>query len=224
MSRAGVPLAGGRGAGPIGGTATGQPPAEEDAVRRLSWARAAGVAGATAGLSALGVAGAGIAAATTHAQAAASGRGTIYVTHVNGPSSVPFPYMDTVTPVKGGAVLPAVTVGDEPSAIAAAPNGKTVYVTNTGAGTVGRTVTPIRVATNKAGKAIKVGKSPVAIAITPNGRTAYVVNSGSASVTPIRAAANKAGKAIAVGKLPEAIVIAPNGKTAYVASQNAGTV
>ena len=37
-------------------------------------------------------------------------------------------------------------------------------------------MTPIRTATNKAGKAIKVGGRPVAIAITPNGKTAYVVN------------------------------------------------
>jgi len=193
-------------------------------VRRLSWARAAGVAGATAGLSALGVAGAGIAAATTHAQAAASGRGTIYVTHVNGPSSVPFPYMDTVTPVKGGAVLPAVTVGDEPSAIAAAPNGKTVYVTNTGAGTVGRTVTPIRVATNKASKAIKVGKSPVAIAITPNGRTGYVANAQSDTVTPFATATGQAGHAIKVGQDPDVIAITPNGKTVYVVNAISNTV
>ena len=53
------------------------------------------------------------------------------------------------------------------------------------------TVTPIRTATNKAGKAIKVGSGPKAIAITPNGKTAYVASTGSDTVTPIRTATNK---------------------------------
>jgi YVTN family beta-propeller protein len=47
--------------------------------------------------------------------------------------------------------------------MAITPNGRALYVTNGGAGTV----TPISTATNKAGRAIRVGISPVAIAITP---------------------------------------------------------
>src|SRR5580704_4927196 len=60
-------------------------------------------------------------------------------------------------------------------------------------------VTPVNLATRKAGGAIAVGADPAAIAITPNGRTAYVVNSGSGTVTPITTATRKAGKAIRVG-------------------------
>jgi YVTN family beta-propeller protein len=93
-------------------------------------------------------------------------------------------------------------------------------------------VTPIRTATNTAGKAIAVGKDPVAIAITPNGKTAYVANAGSGNgpsdtVTPIRTATDKAGKAITVGgygAFPGAIAITPNGKTAYVTNVGSGTV
>ena len=44
------------------------------------------------------------------------------------------------------------------------------------AGALSNTVTPIAVATNKAGMAIKVGHKPDAIAITPNGKTVYVAN------------------------------------------------
>jgi DNA-binding beta-propeller fold protein YncE len=69
-------------------------------------------------------------------------------------------------------------------------------------------VTPIRTATNTAGKAIGVGNLPWAIAITPNGKTAYVVNSGG-TVTPIRTATSTAGNAINVGLAPVAIAITP---------------
>src|ERR1019366_5625723 len=94
------------------------------------------------------------------------------------------------------------------------------------------TVTPIRTATNKAGKAIAVGSFPFSIAITPNGKTAYVANYGSgdgpsATVTPIRTAINKAGKAITVGgygSFPGDIAITPNGKTAYAVNDASGTV
>jgi DNA-binding beta-propeller fold protein YncE len=77
-------------------------------------------------------------------------------------------------------------------------------------------VTPIRTATNTAGKAIRVGRFPVAIAITPNSKTAYVVNHGNftgspspGTVTPMRTAANKALRAIKVGNGPVAIAITP---------------
>ncbi len=70
-------------------------------------------------------------------------------------------------------------------------------------------MTPIRTATNKAGKAIKVGSYPWAIAITPNGKTAYVVNQDSGTVTPIRTATNTALQAIKVETGPIAIAITP---------------
>ena len=106
------------------------------------------------------------------------------------------------------ALLPAValtSVGSaatisSPASQARLAHPVTAYVVNGGSATV----TPIRTATNKAGKAITVGKDPVAIAITPNGQTGYVTNSRSDTVTPIRTATNKAGKAIAVGSFPSA--------------------
>jgi YVTN family beta-propeller protein len=85
-------------------------------------------------------------------------------------------------------------------------------------------VTPVNLATRKAGGAIAVGADPAAIAITPNGRTAYVVNSGSGTVTPITTATRKAGKAIRVGADPAAIAITPNGRTAYVTNSGSDTV
>src|SRR5262249_20189015 len=84
-------------------------------------------------------------------------------------------------------------------------DGGTAYVTNEDS----ESVTPIDVATNKAGPEIKVGKGPEGIAITPDGRSAYVGNFGSESVTPINVATNKAGPEIKVGKGPEGIAITP---------------
>jgi YVTN family beta-propeller protein len=80
---------------------------------------------------------------------------------------------------------------------------ETAYVVNAGSGTV----TPISVATGKAGCPIRVGDDPEAIAITPDGKTAYVLDAGSGSVTPIRTATNTAGTSIAVGTDPVAIAI-----------------
>jgi YVTN family beta-propeller protein len=85
-------------------------------------------------------------------------------------------------------------------------------------------VTPVNLATRKAGAAIPVGADPAAIAITPDGRTAYVVNSGSGTVTPITTATRTAGKAIRVGDDPAAIAITPNGRTAYVTNSGSDTV
>ncbi len=56
----------------------------------------------------------------------------------------------------------------------------TAYVANQGSGTV----TPIRTATNTAGKAIKIGDNPQSIAITPNVKTAYLATGPSWSRSP----------------------------------------
>ena len=59
-----------------------------------------------------------------------------------------------------------IKVGGGASTMAITPNGKTAYVANINYGGTG-TVTPIRTATNTAGKAISVGAEPGPIAITP---------------------------------------------------------
>jgi YVTN family beta-propeller protein len=88
----------------------------------------------------------------------------------------------------------------------------TAFVVNYGSGTV----TPVDLASKRAGAPIKVGKGPRAIAITPGGRTAYVANSGSGTVTPISTVTGRAGRPIRVGRDPRALAITPGGRTAYV--------
>jgi YVTN family beta-propeller protein len=105
-------------------------------------------------------------------------------------------------------------VGDDPTEIAVAPDGQTVYVVDSGA----NTVTPIDVATGTPGTPIPVGQDPVGIAISPDGAKAYVTNAGDGTITPIDLATNAAEAAIPAGDEPTTIAITPNGQTAYVGS------
>jgi DNA-binding beta-propeller fold protein YncE len=75
------------------------------------------------------------------------------------------------------------------------------------------TVTPIAIATNRAGAPIPVGQAPTGIAITPDGTTAYVTDLSNKSVWPLWLATRRLGHAIHVGKGPAAIAIAPSGQT-----------
>jgi YVTN family beta-propeller protein len=132
---------------------------------------------------------------------------TAYVTNLTAESVTPF---DTDT----GAVGTAIPVGDNPRAVAVAPDGATAYVVNLESDDV----TPIDTATATPGASIKVGEAPLAIAIAPDGETAYVVNVDSDEVTPIDVATDIAGTPIAVGDSPGGIAISPDGQTAYVAN------
>jgi DNA-binding beta-propeller fold protein YncE len=114
----------------------------------------------------------------------------------------------------------------------------TVYVANE----AGNTVTPIRAASNTAGRPIKVGPAPALIAISPDGQTAYVVGIGSllpgaaapVTLTAIRTATNKPGRVITVcapGNLsgaiaiaPDTIAITPDSRTVYVSCSGTGQV
>ena len=110
----------------------------------------------------------------------------------------------------GAAILPlglASTAGATVSPACRAHHA-TVYVVNQGSGTV----TPIRTATNTAGKPINVGQDPYDIAITPNGRTAYVTHVATfppGIVTPIHLPTGTAGKPIKFGQGPQVIAITP---------------
>jgi DNA-binding beta-propeller fold protein YncE len=104
----------------------------------------------------------------------------------------------------------------------------TAYVANA----ADDTVTPIRAASNTAGRPIKVGPAPALIAISPDGQTAYVVGIGSllpgavapVTLTAIRTATNRPGRVITVcppenlgGVIaPDAIAITPDSRTIYV--------
>jgi hyaluronoglucosaminidase len=99
------------------------------------------------------------------------------------------------------------------------PDSRTVYVANSGSGTV----TPIDTATARAAPPIPVGSDPVALAVTPDGRT-VVLDWAGGTVTPIDTATDTAGPPIGVGSFPSAIAVSPRGGIAYVASYGSDTV
>jgi len=86
--------------------------------------------------------------------------------------------------------------------MAVTPNGRTLYVLNSG----GDTVTPIRVATNTAGAPIPAPHQPFTLAITPNGKALYVTG-GTNLLTPIRTS-QPSRDTIVVGAAPSAFAFA----------------
>ena len=85
-------------------------------------------------------------------------------------------------------------------------------------------VTPVNLASRKAGRAIRVGADPVALAVTPDGRTAYVANSGSDTVTPIAIATATAGRPIPAGYGPDALTVTPDGTRLFVVDGNSDEI
>jgi len=120
------------------------------------------------------------------------------------------------------ALVPAPAVQGSVVSSAAARGGSppTAWVANYGSATV----TPVNLASRRAGKAIPVGADPAAVAVTPDGRTVYVANEGSGTVTPIDTATRRPGRAIKVGAAPVALAITPNGRMIYVVSEGSSTV
>ena len=109
----------------------------------------------------------------------------------------------------------------EPAAThAASPGPPTAFVVSSTAGTV----TPLTLATRRAGRPIRVGHNPQAIALSTDGAMVYVVNSGSDSVTPIQAATRRPERAIPVGDDPRGIAVVPDGGTAFVSNSRSDTV
>jgi DNA-binding beta-propeller fold protein YncE len=126
-------------------------------------------------------------------------------------------------------IVGSIALVSAPQQLAMAPNGKTVWVVSTSS-TGAEIVTPIRTATNRAGRAIRIASykyEASAIAVTPDSRLVYVASlnvSGSSNpsfagiVTPIRASTGAALKRITTGRWAFNMAVTPNGRTVYVSS------
>jgi DNA-binding beta-propeller fold protein YncE len=115
----------------------------------------------------------------------------------------------------------AIDLGAPTWAIAASPDGKTVYVASGVPGQDGQ-VTPIDTAVNGAGTPIPVGESPAALTFGPGGRTLYVLNTNDNTVTPIDVAAGTAGQPIPFQSAApdKQLLVTPDGKTAYISTSD----
>jgi DNA-binding beta-propeller fold protein YncE len=98
---------------------------------------------------------------------------TLYVAGPGGFRGDLFVHGHTVTPVSIATGVPGTPVraGDQPQALAMTPDGRTLYVADSGG-----TVTPVTVATGRPGGAIRAGHGPQALAVTPDGRALYVAD------------------------------------------------
>ncbi len=99
-----------------------------------------------------------------------------------------------------------------PKAVLALPNGKLLYVSESGSADVAI----VEVDTGKVLLRTKVGPGPAHMAITPNGNTILVLNSATGQVTFISTLNQRVLGVVAVGANPSSVVISADGKVGYV--------
>ncbi|MER6334871.1 Ig-like domain repeat protein, partial [Streptomyces sp. NPDC001034] len=98
--------------------------------------------------------------------------------------------------------------------------GSTVYVTNSGDGTVSVIDTVTQAVTNT----IIVGSSPFGVAVTPDGSQVYVANNGDGTVSVIDTATETVTNTITVGSAPVGVAVSPDGTHVYVTNNSDNTV
>jgi YVTN family beta-propeller protein len=113
-----------------------------------------------------------------------------------------------------------LSVGSEPTGIAANPTKNEVYAVNSGSGTV----TVIDAARNRVAATIPVHRKPYFISIDSTGTRAYVANSGSNNVSVIDLDKRREIRAIGVGEGPGLAKISPDGNTLVVTNRVSGSV
>lgn len=102
-----------------------------------------------------------------------------------------------------------------------ATDGRHVYVSNGGDGTVSL----VDVATNMITSKLQIGKSATGLAFTPDGKRLLVTSGGATiedkgSVRIVELSSGKMSDPIEVGRTPERVTVSPDGKRAYVVSRD----
>ncbi|HEY3773856.1 MAG TPA: alkaline phosphatase family protein [Solirubrobacteraceae bacterium] len=110
----------------------------------------------------------------------------------------------TELPTAGGPGR-QVSVGNSPVAVAVAPSGRIAYVANS----ISSTITPVNIASGRAGRPISVGKDtyPSALTVAPGGRTALVLDTYAGTVRLLRTRTSAVSPAIHVGGYPSAVAV-----------------
>ena len=106
------------------------------------------------------------------------------------------------------------------SAVAVTPDGRTLYAANWGPDSdgSGHTVTPVDIATGKAGKPIAVGDGPQELAVAPDGRMLYALVSG--GITPVNLATGRAMTPIQVTSGAATMAVSPDSRTLFIGTDN----
>jgi DNA-binding beta-propeller fold protein YncE len=127
---------------------------------------------------------------------------------------------------------PTVDAGGAPFALAATPDGKSVYLANFSGSIDQYTVGADGSLSAKTPASIPDPNSPWNIAVSPNGKSAYVANNstdGPNGVSQYNIAADgtltaKTPATVAAGASPWAVVVSPDGKSVYASNSADGTV
>ena len=134
----------------------------------------------------------------------------------------------TLSVINAAVTPPSVTatvrVGGFPSAVAVAPGGTKVYVTNSFSNTV--SVINAQSSPPAVKTTVAVGKGPTGVAVSPDGKRVYVANSSADTVSVINATklTPSVSATVAVGIGPNGVAVSPDGKRVYVANQSSDTV
>jgi YVTN family beta-propeller protein len=120
----------------------------------------------------------------------------------------------------GYTVTATIGVGSDPDGVAVNSTAGTVYVANSGAGTV----SVIDEKTNAVTATIGVGSDPDGVAVNPAAGTVYVTNRQSDTVSVIDAATNAVTATIGVGSSPDGVAVDPAAGTVYVTNGQSDTV
>lgn len=113
------------------------------------------------------------------------------------------------------AVAASVPVGPGPVGVAITPDGKLLYSSNYGDGTV----TVVSTATQAVAATIAVGTGPWGVSAAPGGRRMYVACYGSSTITVIDTATNTVVSTITGMHNPVGLAVTPDGSRLYVACQ-----
>lgn len=127
--------------------------------------------------------------------------------------------VDTGTLSAPGRIV-HITTGKRPEGIDISPDGKEVWVGNTGDGTI----TIIDAASNTIKQQFPVGKVPIRIKFTPDGKKVLVSDNGAEELIVLEAATRKVIKRVKAAASPVGILITPDGKKAFVARSGSGIV
>src|SRR5581483_7245701 len=114
----------------------------------------------------------------------------------------------------------SITVGDNPTGLAANPTRNEVHVVNTDS----NNVSVIDAEQNKVVATIGVHRAAYFIAVSQDGRRGYVANSGSANVSVIDLENRKVLANVRVGGGPGLARVSPDGETVVVSNRTDGRV
>ncbi len=119
-----------------------------------------------------------------------------------------------------GREVARIPTGETPLSVGITPDGKYVFVANTGSATqADHRVTVVETATHRVAATIRVGLAPLDLAVSPDGTRVYVTNSRSQSISVLDVASLEESRRFSVataGEGPFGIAVSPDGKRLYV--------